>query len=76
MDSLGWAYYRVGSLDSARVELEAAIKASGEDPTILEHLGDVYAALNQVPEAKARYRRSLELKPDNPPLRAKLEKLR
>ena len=76
MDSLGWAYYRTGSLDSARVELEQAIKASGEDPTILEHLGDVYVALNQVAEAKARYRRSLELKPDNPPLKAKLEKLR
>jgi tetratricopeptide (TPR) repeat protein len=76
MDSLGWAYYRIGSLDSARVELEQAIKASGEDPTILEHLGDVYVAMRLVPEAKARYRRALEIKPDNPPLRAKLEKLR
>jgi Tfp pilus assembly protein PilF len=76
MDSLGWAYYRIGSLDSARVELEQAIQASGEDPTILEHLGDVYAAMKRMPEAKARYRRSLEIKPDNPPLKAKLEKLR
>jgi len=76
MDSLGWAYYRIGSLDSARVELEQAIQTSGEDPTILEHLGDVYAAMKRVPEAKARYRRSLEIKPDNPPLKAKLEKLR
>jgi tetratricopeptide (TPR) repeat protein len=76
MDSLGWAYYRIGRLDSARVELEQAIQASGEDPTILEHLGDVYVALNQPTEAKARYRRALEIKPDNPPLRAKLEKLR
>jgi len=76
MDSLGWAYYRIGSLDSAKVELQQALRASGEDPTILEHLGDVFAAMNQVQAARAQYRRALELKPENPPLRAKLEKLR
>jgi hypothetical protein len=32
--------------------------------------------MKRMPEAKARYRRSLEIKPDNPPLKAKLEKLR
>jgi Flp pilus assembly protein TadD len=76
MDSLGWAYYRLGDLDSARIHLERAVAGGGEDPTILEHLGDVYAALREPAEAKQRYRRALELGPeDQEALKEKLRKL-
>jgi tetratricopeptide (TPR) repeat protein len=76
MDSLGWAYFRMGELDSARVELERALATSGEDPTILEHLGDVLTALDRPAVAKEKYRRALELGPENPDgLREKLRRL-
>ncbi len=73
VDSLGWAYYRMGELDSARVELERALDLSGEDPVILEHLGDVQTARQDRPEALRRYGRALELDPDNAALKRKLE---
>lgn len=76
MDSLGWAYYRLGQLDSARTELERAVQTGGEDPTILEHLGDVYLALERPILAKEKYRRALELTPENQMLRDKMKKLR
>ena len=76
VDSLGWAYYRLGELDSARVELERAIRLSGEDPVILEHLGDVELADGDRDAAYESYRRALELDPDNEPLRQKMERSR
>jgi tetratricopeptide (TPR) repeat protein len=77
MDSLGWAYFRMGDLDSARVELERALATSGDDPTILEHLGDVLVALDRPAAAGEKYRRALELGPEHPDdLREKLRRLR
>lgn len=38
-------------------------------------LGDAYAALGRKDQAIASYRRSLELQPDNPPVKAKLDAL-
>lgn len=76
VDSLGWTYYRLGELDSARVELERAIRLVGEDPVILEHLGDVQLADQDRDAAHKSYQRALELDPDNEPLRAKVERSR
>ena len=76
VDSLGWAYYRLGRLDSARVELERAIRLVGEDPIILEHLGDVQMAGEDREAAHRTYRRALELDPDNESLLEKVEESR
>src|SRR5215475_13955888 len=42
VDSLGWAYYRIGNYDEAVKNLERAIDLKPEDPTINDHLGDAY----------------------------------
>jgi tetratricopeptide (TPR) repeat protein len=43
IDSLGWVYYRQGQYDLALTSLEKAFSLiEGGDPTIAEHLGDVY----------------------------------
>jgi RES domain-containing protein len=42
VDSLGWAYYRLGNMDEAVKHLERAIELKPEDPTINGHLGDAY----------------------------------
>ena len=42
IDSLGWAYFRLGRYDDAVRELEKAIELKPGDPTINDHLGDAY----------------------------------
>ncbi len=42
VDSLGWAYYRLGRWDDAVRELEKAVELKPGDPTINDHLGDAY----------------------------------
>ena len=40
VDSVGWAYYRLGRYDDAAKTLEQAVLLVPGDPTINEHLGD------------------------------------
>ncbi|UXN04119.1 tetratricopeptide repeat protein [Bartonella sp. HY406] len=42
IDSLGWAYYKLGRFDDAVRELERAVKLRPEDSAINDHLGDAY----------------------------------
>ena len=64
VDSLGWAYYRLGDFARATQFLERAIELLPEDPTINDHLGDVYwrerparrGALSMAPRAAVRPR--------------------
>jgi tetratricopeptide (TPR) repeat protein len=46
LDTLGWAYYRVGNYDQAVVFLERAVVAAGEMPELRYHLGMTYLALD------------------------------
>ena len=47
LDSLGWAYYKQNKLTEAEENLRKASERQRHDPTILGHLGDVYAKLGQ-----------------------------
>jgi len=47
LDSLGWVYYQRGEFERARDPLERAARELPHDPTILEHLGDLYQALGE-----------------------------
>ena len=73
LDSLGWVYYRRGEYGNAASELEKAVRIVADDPVILEHLGDAYAALSRYPEALAAYRHSSELQEPSASLREKIE---
>ena len=73
LDSLGWVYYRRGEYGRAAKELERAVRIVADDPVILEHLGDAYAALSRFPEALAAYRHSSELQGPSASLREKIE---
>ena len=42
VDSLGWAYYRLGRYEEAVFHLERAVELSPDDPEINDHLGDAY----------------------------------
>ena len=76
VDSLGWAYFRLGRLSEARHHLEEAARLIPEDATILEHLGDLYVALEIPDKARELYRRALAMDDDNVEgLRRKLARL-
>src|SRR5262249_46580463 len=42
VDSLGWAWFRLGKYDEAVKQLERAVELKPVDPTINDHLGDAY----------------------------------
>jgi len=58
LDSLGWVYFRQGKLDDARGLLERALDRM-PDPTVHDHLGDVYLKLGKTKEAIAQWQDSL-----------------
>ncbi len=63
IDSLGWAYYRLGRFEEAVTELERAVLKKAEDPTINDHLGDAYWRVGRRLEATFQWSHALDLKP-------------
>ncbi|WP_182085863.1 tetratricopeptide repeat protein [Aureimonas sp. ME7] len=59
IDSLGWAYYRLGRYDDAVEQLERAVLITPADPTINDHLGDAYWRVGRQREARFQWNRSL-----------------
>ena len=59
LDSLGWAYYKQNKLTEAEEALRKAADRESHDPTILGHLGDVYAKLGQSDRAAQYWERAL-----------------
>jgi tetratricopeptide (TPR) repeat protein len=64
VDSLGWAYYRLGNMTAAVEHLERAVELRPDDPIINDHLGDAYWKVGRTLEAKYQWQQSLTLKPE------------
>ncbi len=64
VDSLGWAYFRIGNNDEAVKHLERAVDLKPEDPTINDHLGDAYWRVGREPEARFQWSHARDLKPE------------
>ena len=76
VDSLGWAFYRIGNFEDAVKNLERAIDLKPEDPTINDHLGDAYWRVGRTLEAKFQWAHARDLKPEPeelPKIQAKLD---
>jgi Flp pilus assembly protein TadD len=76
VDSLGWAYYRLGQYAKATNYLEKATELVPEDPTINDHLGDAYWQTARLVEARYQWRRALQFGPQKneiKPIEAKLQ---
>jgi tetratricopeptide (TPR) repeat protein len=63
VDSLGWVLFREGRLEEACTWLKKATELSQgeEDPTVWDHLGDVYLRLQKTEEARQAWEKSLQL---------------
>ena len=64
VNSLGWAYYRVGNYEEAVKSLERAVELKPDDPTINDHLGDGYWKMGRVLEARFQWSHARDLKPE------------
>src|SRR5262245_27199283 len=65
IDSLGWAYFRMGDYAQALEQIERAVELEPADATLNDHLGDVYWRLGRRIEARFQWQRALTLEPDN-----------
>ena len=77
IDSLGWAYFKLGQMTKAIEYLERAAELSPTDSEVIEHLGDAYWRAGRETEARFEWLAALDLKPDavrEAALRGKLDK--
>jgi tetratricopeptide (TPR) repeat protein len=64
LDSLGWAYFKMGRYDLAENPLEKAASKIQNDPTIHEHLGNLYLHQGKTGRAQEEWQRALKEWPD------------
>ena len=60
LDSLGWAYFKLGKYDLAEENLNKAAVHMGSDPTVQEHLGDLYQKTGRLKLAAAHWDRAVQ----------------
>jgi tetratricopeptide (TPR) repeat protein len=75
IDSLGWAYYRLGRYEDAVRELEKAVELKPGDPTINDHLGDAYWRVGRRLEARFQWDHAKALNPEHEDLIKILKKI-
>lgn len=78
LDSLGWAYFKIGKIEEAIVNLEKAAELIPTDSDIREHLGYAYFKKGGDFSLKAvsEWEKAIELKPWKTTLKQKLDDLR
>ena len=59
LDSLGWAYFRLGKYDLAEDNLVKASQRINTDPTVHDHLGDLYQKTGRLKLAATNWERAL-----------------
>jgi tetratricopeptide (TPR) repeat protein len=68
-DSLGWAFFRKGDIENALFHLHLAKQImeyrEQEDGVVLDHLGDVYSAKEEIVKAREFWKKALALTKDS-----------
>lgn len=59
LDSLGWAYFRLGKYDEAEENLRRAADKTPNDPTVQDHLAQLYAKTGKLKLAEMHWERAL-----------------
>jgi len=55
LDSLGWAYFKLGQYESAEDNLQKAVARTATDPTVHDHLGDLYEKTGRIGKAAEQW---------------------
>ncbi len=59
LDSLGWAYFKLGQFELAEENLRQAVERDQTDPTVHQHLGDLYEKTGRIRLAASQWQLSL-----------------
>jgi len=59
LDSLGWVYYKTGQYELAEENIRKANERNNGDPTIHDHLGEVYEKTGKLKMALAQWERAM-----------------
>ncbi|MFN7190088.1 MAG: tetratricopeptide repeat protein, partial [Rhodospirillales bacterium] len=73
VDSLAWAYFRLGRFEEAVPLLERAVELLPQDAVVLDHLGDGLWRVGRQLEATFQWKRALDNNPE-PELKIEIEK--
>lgn len=73
LDTYGWILYKLKDYKNAVIYIEKAIKA-GKNATLLDHLGDIYQAMDEIVKALKAWNEALKLEPENQDIKYKVEK--
>ncbi len=73
-DTLGWLLFKKGMNSEALLSFQKA-EMYVHDSVVYEHMGDVYYAIKEFVLARKYWRKSLDLQPHQPQVKAKLEEL-
>jgi len=60
LDSLGWTYFKLGKYDQAEDNLTKASQHMGTDPTVQQHLGDLYQKTGRLKLAAAHWELAIQ----------------
>jgi tetratricopeptide (TPR) repeat protein len=67
LDSLGWVYFKMGDYELAEDNLRQAVERDQTDPTVHEHMGDLYEKTGRIRLAAAQWELSMsEFAKSNP----------
>jgi tetratricopeptide (TPR) repeat protein len=59
LDSLGWAYFKLGQYQLSEDNLRRATERNASDPTVHDHLGDLYEKTGRLKLAVAQWEQSV-----------------
>ena len=59
LDSLGWVYLKLGQYEHAEDNLRKAVERTSTDPTVHDHLGDLYEKTGRIRLAAAQWEISI-----------------
>ncbi len=59
LDSLGWVYFKMGEYELAEGNLRQAVARNQTDPTVHEHMGDLYEKTGRIRQAAEQWQLSL-----------------
>ncbi len=59
LDSLGWIYFKLDRIEEAEVYLVSALERVRRDPTLHDHMGDLYYRKGKYRQARSAWQRSV-----------------
>ncbi len=59
LDSLGWVYFKMGEYELAEDNLRQAVARDQSDPTVHEHMGDLYEKTGRIRQAAEQWELSI-----------------